>query len=200
MARTNISVDRAVFEQFAGVARKQDKSLFAFANEILSTLAGIYSEGGDVRELHRLWQSFSLIKNYVDVLTLPSDFVDEMIRRLYASDREGTLRMFGDLGKQLVGVLKMVAPDMDRLTEMAQEFIVLLPVKTFRVSRREGGEIQVDIIGAWRKVESAECTAEFVRSLLSGYGFDVSAMETMVGLVRLKATSRETTPAGLPVA
>src|SRR2546427_10528731 len=78
MARTNISVDQAVFEEFSSQAKLKDKTLFAFANETLSAVAKISAEGGDPSELYGLWRTISLLKQ-VDVITLPSDFVDELI-------------------------------------------------------------------------------------------------------------------------
>src|SRR2546422_10790852 len=94
MARTNISVDQAVFEEFSSQAKLKDKTLFAFANETLSAVAKISAEGGDPSELYGLWRTISLLKQ-VDVITLPSDFVDELIATQYASDKRSEERRVG---------------------------------------------------------------------------------------------------------
>src|SRR5580704_13366728 len=91
MARTNISVDQAVFEEFSSQAKLKDKTLFSFANESLSTVARISAEGGDPSELYGLWRTISILKQ-VDVITLPSEFVDDLIAKQYAADREGLLK------------------------------------------------------------------------------------------------------------
>ena len=46
MARTNISVDQNVFDAFSAEAARQNKTLFAFANESLSVITKVAEEGG----------------------------------------------------------------------------------------------------------------------------------------------------------
>src|SRR2546422_10898205 len=128
MARTNISVDQAVFEEFSSQAKLKDKTLFAFANEALSAVAKISAEGGDPSELYGLWRTISLLKQ-VDVITLPSDFVDELIATQYASDKENLLKMFRELGSKLVGVLKIAARDIDEFDGIGRDFAMSHPIK-----------------------------------------------------------------------
>src|SRR5437016_5181872 len=103
MARTNISVDSDAFDEFSAQAERQNKTLFAFANESLLTVAKISAEGGNSADLYRMWRSVTLLKQ-IDVITLPSDFIDELIAKLYATDKPSLLKMFRDLGGRLVGV------------------------------------------------------------------------------------------------
>ena len=158
MARTNISVDQAVFEEFSSQAKLKDKTLFAFANESLSTVARISAEGGDPSELYGLWRTISILKQ-VDVITLPSEFVDDLIAKQYAADREGLLRMFSDLGSRLVGVLKIAAHDIDGLSELAKDLVMLLPLKQLKISRStDVNSIEIRMVGTGRSKESTECS------------------------------------------
>jgi len=191
VARTNISVDHEVFEEFSSQAKRKDKTLFAFANESLSAVAKITAEGGDPSDLYRFWSSVALLKR-VDVITLPSDFVDELIAKQYASDKEGLLKMFSDLGSQLVGVLKIAAKDLDEVADLAQDFTALLPIKQFKISRTEEGDVlEIGIVGAGRRIESTECSFVFLQSILNGYGYTVTKHETSVGTVRVWASNRK---------
>ena len=153
LARTNLSVDRRIFEEFSTQAQNQNKTLFAFANESLSAITKICAEGGSPAGLYSIWRTFSLLKQ-IDVITLPSDFVDNLISKLYSTDKEGLLKMFRDLGASLVGLLKIAAQDLDKLSELVKDFTIILPVKQFRITKKkeEGnyGEetVEVDIIGA----------------------------------------------------
>ena len=52
MARTNLSIDRQVFEEFAAEAERRKMTLFAFANESLSAVAKISQEGGNPEEFY----------------------------------------------------------------------------------------------------------------------------------------------------
>lgn len=190
MARTNISVDRAIFEEFSLQAKRLDKTLFAFANESLSAVSKICAEGGDPTEIYRLWRSVVLLKQ-LDVITLPSDFVDELVASQYAVDKEKLLRMFRDLGSKLVGVLKIVAEDLDKLAQFAVDFAQLLPLKQFKITRLQEGEgVEVVVVGAGRRIESTECSFEFLKSILNGYGYTVTKRELNVGTIRLWASGR----------
>ncbi len=124
MARTNISVDQQVFEEFSSQADQQNKTLFAFANETLTAISKICAEGGSPAELYSLWRSFSILKQ-IDVITLPSDFVDELVAKLYALDKTSLLKMFQNLGASLVGLLKIAAEDLDKPSKIAKDFTMV---------------------------------------------------------------------------
>jgi hypothetical protein len=189
MARTNISVDQQVFEEFSSQAERQNKTLFAFANESLMAIANISAEGGNPSDLVKLWRTVSLLKQ-IDVITLPSDFIDQLIGRLYAVDKASLLRLFQDLGKELVGVLKIAAEDLDRLEELARDFIALLPLKQCKIIKLDSSTIEIGIVGAGRKIESTECSLEFLKSILNGYGYTPTKIEINIGTIRLWASKR----------
>jgi hypothetical protein len=190
MARTNISVDQAVFNEFSGEAERLNKTLFAFANESLSVIAKVASEGGNPTDLYSVWRSTSLLKQ-IDVITLPSDFVDELIARLYADDKVATLKMFSDLGGRLVSVLKIAADDIQDLSKLARDFGGLLPIKQLTLKAHAAkGELEVDVVGAGRRLESTECAREFLVSIVRGYGYAVARQEVNVGTIRLWLTPR----------
>jgi hypothetical protein len=190
MARTNISVDQTVFNEFSGEAERQNKTLFAFANETLSIMAKLSAEGGNPSDVYNVWRSTALLKE-IDVITLPSDFVDELITKLYASDKAATLKMFGDLGSRLVTVLKIAAGDINELSKLAKDFGGLLPIKQLTLKGQSGkGDLELDVVGAGRRIESTECAKEFLLSVVRGYGYSVTKQEVNVGAIRLWLTPR----------
>ncbi len=190
MARTNISVDQAAFEEFSAQAERQKKTLFGFANESLLTMAKVSAEGGTPSDLYRLWRSVTLLRQ-IDVITLPSDFIDELIAKEYAVDKAGLLTMFRDLGSRLVGVLKIGAASLEELSELAADFTGLLPIKQFKITRLQGGDaVEIGIIGAGRRIESTECSFEFLQSILNGYGYSVTKHEMNIGTIKLWASKR----------
>ena len=81
MARTNLSIDRKVFDEFSAQAQRKNMTLFAFANESLSAISRISAEGGDPAEMYRIWRVLTILRQ-VDVITLPSGFVEELIFRI----------------------------------------------------------------------------------------------------------------------
>jgi hypothetical protein len=189
MARTNIAVDRNVFQAFAAEAERQNKTLFALANESLSVVTKVAAEGGTPSDLLAIWHSISLLKE-VDVITLPSDFVDEVTAELYALDREKTLRRYSDLGSRLSSLLKIFASDLPELSKLERGFRGLLPIKHLVIRELGKGSYEIDVVGAGRRIESTECAREFLIAIVRGYGFTVSKQETNIGTIRLWVTSR----------
>jgi hypothetical protein len=188
MGRTNISVDEAVFDQFSSEAKRTNKTLFAFANEALDTMAKVSAEGGDPSELYGLWRAITVLKQ-VDVITFPSYFVDDLVAKEYAQDKEGVLKMFGDLGSNLVGVLKIAASDINELAALGKDFALLLPLKQLRMTEgKPPDSIEISIVGAGRRIESTECTFAFLRSILSGYGYSVTRYEINTGTIMVWAS------------
>lgn len=189
MARSNLSVDSGVFEDFSFQTRRQNKTLFAFANETLASVCKICNEGGTVAELYPMWRSVSILKQ-MDVMTLPADFLDSLIEKLYAADKEGLLKMFWDLGANLVGMLKIAAEDIEVLEGLAKDLSLLLPIKKLKITHLENGEIEIGIAGAGKKIESTECSAEFIKAVLYGYGYAMASQEVGPGTIRMVARKR----------
>lgn len=188
LTRTNVSVDHAIFEEFSFQAKRRDKSLFAFTNESLSAISRICAEGGEPTEIYRLWRSIALLKQ-IDAITLPSSFVDQLIANQYALDKEELLKMFSGLGSNLVGVLKIAAEDLDSLAKLAVDFTGLLPLKQLKITH-DGDTAEIVVVGAGRRIESTECSFEFLKSILNGYGYTVTKYELNVGTIRLWARAR----------
>ena len=186
MVRTNLSIDKAVFEEFAAEADRRKMTLFAFANESLSAITKISQEGGNPDEFYKIWRVLSILRQ-VDVITLPSDFVEDLIERLYKSDPSSTKARFRDLGTALVGLLKMAADNLEDLAPLAKDFGFFIPIKHFDLHTTKDGRVQVDVVGAGKGLETTECSAEFLKSILSGYGYSVTKEELHPGTIRLQA-------------
>jgi len=190
MARTNLSIDKAVFEEFSTQAERKNMTLYAFANESLSVVAKIASEGGDPVEVYRLWKVLSILRE-VDVIILPSDFVEEMIIQLYHINKKQILARFSELGSSLVALLKIAADDIESLTSLAKGFIFLIPVKHFDIQSTRNGTIEVNVIGAGKGRETTECSSEFLKAVLYGYGYAVTREEVHAGVIRLWAEQKD---------
>lgn len=189
MTRTNLSVDGAIYEEFSLQARRQNKTLFAFTNETLGSICKICNEGGAVSDVYPLWHASSVLRQ-IEVMTLPSDFLEDLIAAQYSVDKAKTLKMFWDLGLGLVGLLKIAAADLETLASMTKEFMLLLPIKNFKVNSNRDGIIEVGIVGAGKRMETAECSAEFVKAVLNGYGYETTKQELGTGTIRIWVRKR----------
>lgn len=185
MARTNLSIDRQVFEKFAAEADRRKMTLFAFANEALSDITKISQEGGTPDQFYKVWRILAILKE-VDVITLPSDFVDELIQSLYRTDPAKTRARFRDLGTSLVGLLKMLAEDVMELSPLARDFGFIVPIKYFEIKSTDS-RVNVDVVGAGKAIETTTCSSEFLKAILVGYGYAVTKEELHAGTIRLVA-------------
>ena len=189
MARTNLSIDRKVFDEFSAQAQRKNMTLFAFANESLSAISKVAAEGGDPAEMYRIWRVLTILRQ-VDVITLPSEFVEELIENLYAADKESTLSRFRELGASLVGLLKMATEDLGGLSDLAQDFGFIIPIKRFNMTTNKDGTVEVAVVGAGKGLETTVCSSEFLKAILNGYGYDVVKEEVHAGAIRLWAERR----------
>jgi hypothetical protein len=188
--RVSISVDRDVGEGFALQAGHAGNTLYAFANQWLATASKISAEGGTAHRTIDEWKVCSVFRD-VEVIPLPADFVEEMVEGLCYADREKALRTFKALGENLVSLMKIYAPDIDQLAALAKGFAGIAPLKRLDIERVDGDSIVLSAIGAGRKFEVTECAFEFVKSILNGYGYAVTAFELGVGTIKVEAKPRE---------
>lgn len=185
MARTNLSIDRQVFEEFAAEADRRRMTLFAFANEALSDITKISREGGTPDQFYKIWRILSILKE-VDVITLPTDFVDDIIQCIYHSDPDRTKARFKELGSSLVGLLKMLADDIMELSPLAKDFGFIVPIKYFEIKSTDS-RVSVNVVGAGKAIETTMCSSEFLKAILVGYGYSVTKEDVHAGTIRLVA-------------
>ena len=186
MARTNLSIDKAVFEEFAAEADRRRLTLFAFANESLSAISKISREGGDPEEFYKIWRVLSILRQ-VDVITLPTEFVESLIEKQYRSDAAGTKAQFRELGTSLVGLLRMAAENIEDLSPLAKDFGFFIPIKHFALAKLKEGVFQLDVVGVGKGVETTQCSSEFLKAIVLGYGYTVKKEELHPGTIRLTA-------------
>ena len=124
---------------------------------------------------------------YADVITLPAAFFEELNDNLYAAGKAKLFRTFNKLGLDLVTLMEMAAPDVGQLALLANQFAQVIPTKKISI-KTEGNFILVDIIGAGRRIETTECSFEFVKAILLGYGYRIASQDIGVGIIRIRGT------------
>jgi hypothetical protein len=189
MPRSNISLDKAVFDKFSSRASQEGKTLYAFTNEWLDAASNISAEGGSAAEVARLWRSSTVI-GQLDTLMLPSDFVDHMVQELYANDKAKLLKSFSDLGADLVGVLKMATDDVRGLADLVKTFGLLTPIKKFEFKDIDRNTVETRIVGVGKSIEATECCFAFLKAVLNGYGYEILSDELHAGTITATAAKR----------
>jgi hypothetical protein len=139
--------------------------------------------------MYQIWHVLTILRQ-VDIITLPSDFVEELIDKLYETDKEATLSKFRELGASIVGLLKMATEDLTGLSDLAHDFGFIIPIKHFSLTSKKDGTVEVDVVGAGKGIQTTVCSTEFLKAILNGYGYDVVKEEIHAGAIRLWAQAR----------
>lgn len=189
MPRASLSVDRNISDEFSVQAQREGKTLYSFTNEWLDTASKISAEGGTAKDILGHWRLCSVLRQ-VDIITLPADFVEELILKMYPDEKENLFKMFSDLGARLVTLTKMAAPEIEQLATLGKDFADVIPIKKMEIVKAGGNSVQVNIVGAGRRIETTECSFEFLKALLNGYGYNISSHELGIGTIRIRATKR----------
>ena len=138
----------------------------------------------------------------MDALTLPSDFVDELIVREYRNDRQGLFRMFREMGTRIASIVKIDSPSVHEFAKVANSFLLLLPLKLFKISTdKDESRLDIIVVGVGKKVESTECAFEMLEAFLNSYGFVVTDRKIDVGTISVQASRHSpgiTSPAFTP--
>lgn len=188
MAKASVHLDGPSSLEIASTAKSEEKTIKAFVNEWLLVAAKLSKQGWSPTKLQSLCDSFTLMKE-MNAITLPSDFVDELIAREYNTDKQGLFRMFREMGSQVADVVKIDAPSIHDLTKVANEFLSLLPLKIFKIST-DGQEnnVEIVVVGAGKRRESTECAFEMLEAFLNSYGFSVANRQINVGTIQVQAS------------
>lgn len=107
------------------------------------------------------------------------------MKQLYLIDKESLLTKFRELGTSVVGLLLIEAKDIKSLSALANNLGFITPIKRFNASEGENESVQVDVVGAGKEIETTECSSEFLKSVLRGYGYEVVKEELHPGAMRL---------------
>ncbi|MEM0117902.1 MAG: hypothetical protein QXV32_05605 [Conexivisphaerales archaeon] len=187
MARTNVAVEETVAYMLADEAARQNKTLYAFTNELLKTSLRICREGGNLNEIYPAWR-FSKMTREVDTVPLPGDLLEKMISRLSTLDEGWLLKTWQEEGVRIGTYLHMYEPTFERLSALVKEMEFLLPIKRLdilRVERQDGGRYIVRAIGAGLSPSSTKCAEALLQGLLNTYAMTVVSSRVSEGIIEL---------------
>jgi hypothetical protein len=194
MARTNIAVEEDVAESLSDEATRENKSLYALTNEILSTVLRICKYGGTPREVYPSWRWSRILKD-TDSIPLPGGLMEKLMRKAYATDRDWLLKEWFEEGKRIGSYLHMYAEDFKDLIPRVDELQGFLPVKRVEFERNEttdgNARILVRVIGAGFSNESTSCTEQFLLGMLSPYPYKIVHSKVSEGMIEITAEEQK---------
>jgi hypothetical protein len=195
MARTNVAVEESVAYMLADEAARQNKTLYAFTNELMKTSLRICREGGNLNEIYPAWR-FAKMTREVDTVPLPGDLLEKMIARLSTLDEGWLLKTWHEEGVRIGTYLHMYEPTFERLSAFVKEMEFLLPIKRLdilKVEKQEAGRYIVRAIGAGLSPSSTKCAEALLQGLLSTYSITVISSRISEGIIELTVESMQPT-------
>lgn len=188
MRRASVRLDGQSSAEISLIAKSEEKTIRAFVNEWLFVAARLSKQGWSPSKLESLTSAFMLMKE-TNAITLPSDFVDELIAREYKTDKQGLFKMFREMGSQIAGIVKIDSPSIHEFAKVANDFLLLLPLKMFRVSTdKKESSVEVIVVGAGKRIESTECAFEMLEAFVNSYGFSVTDRKINAGTIFMQAS------------
>ncbi len=192
LGRTNIAVEDSLADELSREAGKQNKTVYAFANESLLAVLDVLRSGGTTKQVAPAWRFVSMMKD-MDCIGLPGDLIEKIITKAYERDPEWLARTWSDQGARLGSYLKMSALEPEELMKMIDEFQVLIPLLPIRKIefRKTGvdseGKYVVRAVGAGHSKEIAYCAEQFIRGVLSAYSLRVTDSRISEGIIEVSA-------------
>lgn len=194
MPRSSIAVDESLADALSDEARKENKTLYALANESLESVLKVCREDGTPREVYHSWRFSRMLKD-MDSVPLPGDLVEKTIKKLYQTDNEWLMKTWFEEGQRIGSYLHMFAPTVGDLSKVVQEFLQagLLPVKRLEIREVEKNELRVRAVGVGLSEESTKCAEQLISGVVSTYSLNVTRREISEGIIelKLKSSSRE---------
>jgi len=189
MARTNIAVDEETADLLADEATRENKSIYALTNEVLSAVLRICKYGGSPKEVYPSWRWSRILKD-TDAIPLPGGLMEKLMKKTYVTDKDWLLKEWFDEGKRVGSYLHMYAEDFQQLIPRVDELQGFIPVKRVEFERKEQqGKVTVlvRVIGAGFSRESTSCTEQFLLGILSAYPYKITSNKVFEGMIEVTA-------------
>ncbi|MDG6929270.1 MAG: hypothetical protein JRN39_00655 [Nitrososphaerota archaeon] len=197
MVRTNVAIDESIAYILSDEAGRQNKTLYAFTNELLSTVLKITKEGGGTGEIYASWRFMHMLRE-IDSVPLPGDLLEKLINKLFDNEKEWLLKAWYEEGAKLGTYLQLYQPKFEELADLAREVKALLPMKKVEVIRGldtgDSIEFSIKAIGAGLSPASTNCAERFVHGILSAYSMKIGSSRASEGIIEIKAAQPKAQP------
>jgi hypothetical protein len=194
MGRTNIAVEQSLADDLSLEAGKQNKTLYAFANESLLAVLDVVRSGGMTKQIAPAWRFVNMMKD-MECVGLPEDLIEKITSKVYERDPDWLAKVWYDEGTRLGSYLKMVALEPEELMKMIDDYRVLIPLLPIRKIefRKTGSEDSghekyvVRAVGVGHSKEITSCAEQFIRGVLSSYSLKVTDAMISEGMIEISA-------------
>ncbi len=183
MRRVNIAVDAGVAERLATEAKRQNKTLFALANECLDVALRVCENEGNLSLVPELLTT-RRFHSEMNLSPIPLSLTEFMVRKLYSAYREDLVNAWRSTGRELATYFRMHAPDLATAASIGRQVWGLKRLDIL-TDGNSGNKFELHSVGAGVSQEFSECWAASLSGFTSKYGYAAVRAEVSPGFVRM---------------
>jgi len=185
MGRMSLAVESNLGEELSQLAKKKNMTLYALTNEVIEVGIEAMNEGMDIDFLRDLWKTYRILRDF-DAILLPSEFMDNLLSKLYEKDRDFLLNSFYKLGREVGKYIRILADTPEQLFQLGNKLLKFYPLKTVNIKSIGPGLYEVSAFGVGGVIESTQCVFELARGIFEEFRLRIVESEVSKGLLRLK--------------
>lgn len=189
MGRTNIAVEDDIAGALADEASKENKTVYALANEAMKAVLRVCDEGGKPDDVYVSWFFVRILRD-LDSVPIPGDLLEKMVKALYAADSDSLLKYWFEEGVRTGAYLHLSSPKIEGLSSEVRALSQanLLPVKRVEIRGEEDNKVVIRVIGAGLSMESTKCAEAFIKGIVSAYSLKVVGSRVTGSIIELKVS------------
>ena len=195
LGRSNIAVDDVIASQLSMIARREDKTSFALANECLGEALKICEQGGHPDEIYSAWIMHHIGQEVMAFEWIGKNSMEQLVRDFAHLDLAKFSKLWYSTGFNFGVYLQLCFPTIEDvvalLTLLRQQFSIGRHRFAYeRSDSAEGGSdsFSLSIVSSY-SAEVLTFLAEYWRGLLSSYGLTIVESQIAEGVVKLRFAS-----------
>ncbi len=175
MGRTNVAVDAELAEDLSAQAVAQKKTLFGLTNEVVQSALRVLHDGGSAAETYAAWKVLRISREIGGLPFLPRSLLEDLVQRLYTSDKEWLFRTWQDKGVRMGEHMRLLYTNPDELATAVEELRGVLSVQRIELRRGTSGEdgrmrLVLRVVADLSQ-PLTECVEQFVVGFLGSYSY-----------------------------
>ncbi|MGC8655693.1 MAG: hypothetical protein ACP5RG_03170 [Thermoplasmata archaeon] len=183
MGRLNVSLSNETIKKIQEISKREGKTISSIVSESVSLYDDIAKYGRNRRDIEKIFNILSLMKTF-EAIPVPSILLDFSISKCMSASSDETISFWKERGRQLGVIIKEIAPDIEDVKNMAQDYGSLLPLNGLEVIHKNDS-VTVILTGTGYTKNSSLATAYAVEGFLESYGYQEFKIEVMEGFVKV---------------
>jgi hypothetical protein len=186
-------VDDEIASQLSKIAKKEDKTSFAVANECLGEALKICEQGGHPEEIFSAWIMHRIGQEVVAFEWIGKNSMEQLVRDFAHLDEAKFSKLWYDTGFNFGVYLQICFPSIEDVVTLVTQLQFSIGRHRFIYehsnSIEEGsGSFSLSIVSSY-SAEVLTYLAEYWRGLLSAYGLNIVESQIAEGVVKLRFIS-----------